>query len=225
MKIKAFITAVLLCFLCGCAYTEPNAQYTVTALGFDIEGARCEAFLQAIDAAGGEQNGQPVTFTVTGAGDTVRDALDDIKTQLSKKPSFKHCQLVLVSRGIAEDTLNSVIQLCEELNISLRTRLASCEDIERMLKNDKISSGTDLAALIKQNSKSFGYGAHTAVFEIATALLAAEGDFALPVLESSGDKVSVEGLLRYSGGEPQEHLNIEDSIRYAKENNIYEGES
>ncbi len=224
MKIKVFITAVLLCFLCGCAYTEPNAQYTVTALGFDVKGEESQAFLQAIDAAGGEQNGQPVTFTVTGSGDNAKEALDDIKTQLSKKPSFKHCQLVLVARGVSADSFKSVLELCRELDISLKTRIVHCGDIEKLLNNDKIASGADLAALVKQNSEHFGYGAHTALFEIYTALLTAEGEFALPVLRISSDKISVNGLLRYKNSVPKEYLTVKESIRYAKEHNVYEGE-
>ena len=224
MKKKVLISLLMMLLLCGCAYTEPNAQYTVTALGFSDVGEGAAAFLQAIDASGGEQNGQPDTFTVTGRGKDISAALDDIKTQLSKKPSFKHCQLVLVSPTVGGDELSGVIDLCRELDISLKTRLALCNDIQATLDNDKISSGIDLAALIKQNSVSFGYGAHTALFEIATAMLTAEGEFALPVLESNQDKISVEGLLRYSGSFPQKYLNIEESIRYAKENNVYEGE-
>lgn len=224
MKIKAFIVAVILCLLCGCAYTEPNAQYTVTALGFTAKNGKTGAFLQAIDAAGGEQNGQPVTFVVSGWGYGAEQAIDDIKTQLSKKPSFKHCQLVLISDGIEKDGLSEVLTLCRGLDISLKTRLAYCKDIEGVLQNDKISSGTDIAALIKQNSEHFGYGAHTAIFEISTALLAADGNFALPVLQSFDKKLSVKGMLSYSGAAQKEYLSIEESIRYAKKQKTYEGE-
>lgn len=224
MKIKILVLSVLLCLLCGCAYKEPNDRYTVTALGFSAQEEEVTVHLQAIDASGGEQNGSPVTFLVTGRGRDIDNALDDIRAQLSKEPSFGHCQLVLFSEGIEGERLEKALLICDGLGISLRARMAFCGNIEPMLDNGIITDGSDLVALIKQNSRSFGYGAHTALFEIKTAELAGSGEFALPVLSIGNGKLYVDGLCRYRDKKISDFLSVEDSVRYAKEKDIYEGE-
>ncbi len=223
MKLKIVITAMLLLFLGGCAYAEPDSMYTVTAIGFDNQENKT-VYLQAIDTVDGEKNGDPTTFLVKGEGKSFKTALEDIKSQLSKTPSFSHCQLILTTDCVEGEDFKAMLSLCREAGMSLRTAISCTEDINKILQNKKITSGTDILALIKQNSRYFGYGGHTAVFEIETAILAAGGDFALPRLTLSNENLKVEGLLRYEDTVPVEMLSEKESIAYAKDKNTFGGE-
>lgn len=223
MRLKIFAVALIFILLCGCAYAEPDSKYTVTALGFDQKDNKT-VYLQAIDTVDGEKNGDPTTFLVKGEGEDFKTALEDIRSQLSKKPSFAHCQLILVTDRVEGESFENMLSLCRDAGISLRTGIAYTEDISAVLESKKIASGADISALIKQNSRYFGYGAHTAVFEIETAIMTAKGGFALPVLTFNKENLKVEGLLRYENTLPAERLSAEESIDYAKEKNTFEGE-
>lgn len=223
MKIKVFITAAFLFLLCGCNYIEPEAQYIVTALGFTEQSGNALIYLQAVDTAQGDSS-NPDTFLIKGEGEDTAAALDNVKAGMSKKPSFEHCRVVLISEDVLGEKLNETLRLCDGLDLSLRARMVYSDDIEGVLDGGQFFSGTQIDSLIKQNADSFGYGAHTALFEICTAILTNDGNFALPVLKVQDRYPSVEGLKKYVGMMPGEYLDIKESIRYAKENNVYEGE-
>ena len=57
MKKRIVIVLLLLLLLCGCSYTEPDARYTVTALGFEQTTKGVRAVVRVIDAAKGEKGG------------------------------------------------------------------------------------------------------------------------------------------------------------------------
>ena len=222
MKLS-FILPVLFLFLVGCnGMSEPNEQFMVSSIGFVKTGAKVSAFVQAVDVKGGEQNENPETFVVKGEGNSVGNAVKNTRSKLSKKLSLKHTELILINDTLEKDDLAEILSLSEDFDVSLRAKIASCEDIEKLLKNNSASSGLGLASVIEQNAASAGFGGHTDLFEIKTAFLLGE-EFAVTYF-SSGEEVGVEGLYYYKNGIPTDILNFEESIRYSKEKNLYEGE-
>lgn len=224
MKLKIFAAVITFVFLCGCnGYSEPNTRYMVTTLGAESIGEQKILHIQAVDISQGEKNGSPATFTVAGKGESFEDALSDAQSYLSKKASMRHLELLVISNDMFGSDIKELVDFCDSMELSLQTRLATCEDIKSLFENEGISAGTQLVALIKSNARTAGFGGHTALYEIETAILTAEGNFALPIL--SADKtVSVEGLQVYTSLNPVDALGYEESVRYAKENNLYEGE-
>ena len=73
------LLALILSFT-ACAYREPNAKFTITAMCFEKNGSSVTAYLQAMDFSKGENK----TFVSVGQGRDVSLALKDIKTALSK---------------------------------------------------------------------------------------------------------------------------------------------
>ena len=222
MKLS-LILPILFLFLVGCnGMSEPNEQFMVSSIGFMRTGAKVSVFVQSVDVKGGEQNGNPETFVVKGEGDSVGHAVKNTRSKLSKELSLKHTELIFISDTLEKDDLAEILSLSEDFDVSLRAKIASCNDIEKLLKNDSASSGLGLISVIEQNSVSAGFGGHTALFEIKTAFLLGE-EFAVTYF-SSGEDIGIEGLYYYKNGIPTDILNFEESIRYSKEKNLYKGE-
>lgn len=218
MKLKILLLFAILLTLCSCAYTEPNAKFTVTAFGVSSEGETVKAYLQAIDPENSSE-GKVNTFEVSGQGSNVQLALRDIKTKLSKEASFQHCQLIIFSNGIQKKKLSSILNLCEEIGISLRTKIIFTNDIEKLLTNEKIQDAADIVPLLKQGYELLGFGEHSALFEIQTAVLTNSGDFALPLINVGQDEMQIAGLMKYENLVPDRILDYEQSREYAKEIN------
>ena len=221
MKIKTILLVAACLMLCGCStQNEPDGQYMVTAIGAD---ENKNVYLQAVGFRGNESDAGPGTFTILGEGENFDEALLNAESKVSKKLSVKHCELIIIESEMLGSDIAEFLKLCDNLEITLQARLVTTGNVEKLLSNDGISSGTELISLIKQNAKSSGFGGHTAIYEIKTALLTANGDFALPFL-SHGEIIEVEGLLTYKGMNPQKKLSFEESIEYSKKKNLYEGE-
>lgn len=221
MKIKIVLLIMVCIALCGCSpQNEPDGQYMVTAVGAD---KNKNIYLQAAYFGKNEGEANPDTFTVVGAGNTFEEALSDAGTKVSKKLSVKHCELIILETEMLGSEIKEFLNLCQKIEISLQARLAVTENIQKLLKNEGISSGTELISLVKQNALSSGFGGHTALYEIKTAIMTADGDFALPLL-SNGNILEVEGLLVYKGTNPVKQLSFAESIEYSKQRKLYKGE-
>ena len=218
MKLKILLIIAILLSLCSCAYTEPNAKFTVTAFGVSANEKTTKAYLQAIDPENSLE-GKVTTFEVTGQGKSVSLALRDIKTKLSKEASFQHCQLIILSSGVKENSFSDYLGLCKQIGVPLRTKIIYTDDIEKLLTNKKITDASNIVSLLKQGYEILGFGNHSALFEIQTAVLTNKGDFALPVLSAYKDEIQISGLMKYERLIPVKRLDYEESREYAKEIN------
>lgn len=184
---KALFLVLCLLALSGCGYTEPNAVYTVSAIGFSAVEENVEIYLQYVNVSAENSKLE----VVSGRGDTAFSALNDIKTKLNKTPSFSHCSLIAINQNMPKNQIETVLDLCSKLNVSLSTPLVSASKIEDLFS---LSSGTEISALTRENAKYFGFGDHTALFEIQTALLVNEGRFSLPLISAKNNLPKVLGL-------------------------------
>lgn len=206
------LLALILSFT-ACAYREPNAKFTVTAMGFEKNGSSVTAYLQAMDFSKGENK----TFVSVGQGRDVSLALKDIKTTLSKEPSFEHCEIILLSKGIEKQQFEETLSLCNTLGMSQKTKIAYTANIGSALENKTIGSGGGIAALINENSRDFGFGKNTALFEIKTAILVNNGNFALVNLGASNNEIKFGGLMEYQNCKAVRLLSFDESRQYSKE--------
>ena len=195
MKTKLIIPLLLSLLLCGCSYIEPDAQYTVTAIGFE-GGVQDRLYLQMNDPARSTEASS--VFSAQGKGKNPSDALDDIRSSLSKTPSFGHCQIIVVSSEVGRESLNRLLELCIELGTPLGCPIVCTKQLESFFEEKGSFTGGDAAALLNKNAEYFGYGAHTALFEIKTALLMEESKFALPILEIRENNLKINGLHYFS---------------------------
>jgi hypothetical protein len=214
MKIKIIFLLFALFCLGGFSAKEPEEQFTVTALAFESDKISYNLFLQANDPEKG-------AFTLKGEGKNFEAAFLDINTKLTKQPSFSHCETLIFSFGAEERGLEEIFRLCDKKGVPLRAKILFCESPEKLLKAGEGSDGYNLISLVDGTVESFGFGGHTAFFEILTAQLVNKGDFAIINIDANED-IKVTGLRRYEKGKISENLNIGQSIDYAKKNKIFE---
>ena len=158
-----------------------------TFISNGISEENVEIYLQYVNvSAEGEE-----LKLISGRGDTAQSALNDIKTKLNKTPSFSHCSLIAITQNMSSAQIKTSLDLCAKLNISLSTPLVSASKIETLFS---VSSGSEISALTRENAKNFGFGGHTALFEIQTALLVNEGRFSLPLISANNNLPKVLGL-------------------------------
>lgn len=215
MKKRIVIVLLLLLLLCGCSYTEPDARYTVTALGFEQTTKGVRVVVRVIDAAKGEKGGEPDTFTLSAEGKDLREGFENLWASLSKKPSFGHCGILVFADNCDTVFIGEALALCEKNDLSKRTRLAVCNNVEGLLSDENLSTGEDFAELVDSAGEKYGIGRHSAFFEIQTATLLGE-DFALPRFALS-ERVSLGGLLTFERGKPSERLSLSESAEYLKD--------
>lgn len=217
MKIKTVLIVTLLLFLCGCsAENEPSGQYMVTTIGAD----ESKNIYLSVANVEKEENS---TFTVVSTGESFEEAFQNAESQVSKKLSVKHCELIVVSNTMLGSDINELLEVLSLLTVSLQTRMAATDDVANLLSGQALSEGNELIGLIKHNAKTAGFGGHTALFEIKTAILTANGNFALPFLYAE-KTAKVAGLLLYEDLNPARRLNFKESVEYSKQKNLYEGE-
>ena len=193
---KIILTLLLLLSLSACSYTEPDSVFTVRAVGIYEKGIILKG-----------------DFAIKGEGDTVSAALDDIKTKLSKSPSFEHCSVIVLEK-IGGEKLSETLSFLRENSVPFRTNIAYSEDVSALFKNEMVEELSSQLSLCK---KTFSFGGNTALFEIETAILTNSGNFALPRVIPSGENIKIEGLMTYEENKPCKKLNIKQSQRYAKE--------
>ncbi len=202
---KIILAAALLLFLCSCTYTEPSAVYTVSAIGIEKNGENMQITLKIKEMES--------SFKISGEAESLNEAMDNIKTKLSKQPYFQHCQLIALG-GLGNEKADTMLSFCEKLKIPLKTKIVYINDIDRVFEEEREG---DIISLLKHSYKEFGFGGNTALFEIKTALLTNSGNFALPLILLEDKNIKLDGLLRYKSGKPAEKLNLEQSIKYAQE--------
>ena len=212
MKIKIMFPIFCILLLCGCGYIEPEARYTVTALGCSLRGNDYALTVSLTDAGKAAEENTDKGFTVEGEGETISAALDDIRARLSKKPSFSHLRLIAVTGSMNRMELEELLDICIDLDAPLNCPIACCKRTDSLLED--FPAGEELAAQIRENAEYFGYGGHTALFEIKTALLVEEGKFALPILDTGDGRVKVNGLYYFTNGNENYHLNREGGINF-----------
>ena len=202
---RALLILISLLFLCSCAYTEPNAVYTVTAVGLEENGDKSRVTVKITESE--------KSRCVTGEGETPDEAMSEIKTRLSARASFEHCQLIAIS-GLGGEGFAEATRFLREQEVPLRTKIVYTDDIQKAFEKERES---EIASLLKETKSEFGFGGNTALFEIETAILINNGDFALPYISLDKEDIKISGLLRYKNSLPYERLNVKQSVKYAKE--------
>ena len=141
MKIKILLIILAILTLNACAYTEPNATFTVTSVAFS-EG---NIFISV-----SEEN---KSRWIKGEGEDFKAAITDIKTKLSREPSFEHCGLVVLCGSVKGKEIEDALNLCDKIGIPLRTRLVFIDDTEKVFAGDTDFIGDKVISLLKHSYK------------------------------------------------------------------------
>ncbi len=211
---KLLIIILPLIILCGCTATEPNDKYIVSLIGVEESNGQVALYYKYSDIADNS-----LTKAVSGKGETLLDAAENINLSLDKMPSLSHCEVVILSKETDKTLFGEVIDFCRKKELPLKLRLAVTNDMNELFSDKNSLSGVDLSGMLKVGYSTYGFGGHTALYEIETAINIGE-DFALPYFEGGGKSFELGGLGLYKNCGFVRKIGINESRTYAKENNI-----
>ncbi len=232
MKIKIlkifFVAVLVLLALCGCnslgEYSEPNDRRLVSVIGFDNHKGKIRVTAEVLEAT---DSGGMSPYLLSGDGDNVREVLSEISVQSPQELSFTHCSALILGKELTKEQTDMILEYCTENDsISLSAKIVSANNAEDLLSlkaEGAVSSGFAVADIIENTAKKFGYGGHTALYEIKTARMQTANVYALPFFYVKEDKPYQDGMLVYVNDEGVMQITREESISYAVMRNTYDG--
>ena len=164
---KILILGVLVLFLGGCYdYNELNDLAIVSGIGFDKEDDNFLVTLEIISTKKeGESPGATSTYSVSGSGKTVFEAVTNCGNLMDKVPYFDHVDIAIVSEEVAK---NDFLEVAEYMirNSKFRNEViltvasgAKARDVISTTKKEKPVASSFIVDLLEHsnNSSSDGY--------------------------------------------------------------------
>ncbi len=222
------VIVLAVALLSGCKnfgeYSEPNDRRLVSVIGFDNQNGDIKATVEALEAVEG---GGTTPYLLIEIGESVHEVLSRISAQSPRELSYTHCSALILGNKLTSEQINEILDYCtEEQGISLSAKVISADDAEGILSlkaKAAISAGFSAADITEKTAEQFGYGGHSALYEIKTARMQTANVYALPFFQVVEEKPRFVGLSVYVNDIVTALLNGEESISYAVMRNIYDG--
>lgn len=196
MKKAALIFCSFLClFLFGCRAVEPEEVYLVSAVGFDKIDDRVRFCIEVPLTRESETDRMELRI-FEGEGESVGEALCNLKNGLARQLELGHCALVVLGEGIEGERLATVLQSVTELQIPLSVTVVSSPKARELLSQGSLSAPAagyeipDILQLLEAGQKE---PFKCRLYEIA----AANGNFEIPQFLPEGQAAA--GVDRYTG--------------------------
>lgn len=146
---RLLIILLLPLMLCGCE--QKPRGYLITAIAVDYSGGYytvwCEAVITNTEKA--DQKREVLTYKAR----TFPEAVKGVENQSTEPFILSHCGVVVVGKGITRTKLRGVMRYCKEnRDITLSLQFLRCDEVEKMLDIEPISSisvGYDLVSFQK----------------------------------------------------------------------------
>ncbi len=211
---------IFICLLCGCSAAEPDEKYLVSAVGVEQNAEEVTLYYKITDF-GNEVNQNKI---LSSKGKSIVEAAEGISLRSALKPSLYHTEVVFVSPYADKEIFSELFSFLNDSKVSLKVRLAVTDGMAELFSEDNTFSGETLSGMLESVSKAYGFGGHTALFEIETAMDINGGDFALPWFGKGSEGFGVEGLALYKNALYTKRLGVKESVEYAKDEGISEEE-
>ncbi|MCI6502383.1 MAG: hypothetical protein MSA49_04025 [Clostridia bacterium] len=182
-------------FLSGCSaipgYTEPEDQYIVSALGFDVR----DGFLSVTARVDRADGAKPLVFE--GQGKNVEYAISHLGGSDEKRLETGHCALLVIGAGVTPSYLAEILSYCgRNDNITVAAHVAAAFDAGALLRTES-GSGYRLIGALRAKGDGTGLGEESRFYEIEEAR-ATKGSFALPYFYISEEETGLFGLKVYA---------------------------
>ncbi len=210
----------ILILLCGCSATEPNEKYLVSAIGVTKRGEYTQLYYKITDIASSDKVGEQGVKTLSASGKSMLSAAENINLGSELDVSLTHCEILVLSPTADKNLTDEVFSFCREKEMPLKLKLAVSEEVEELFSPDNTLSGEKLNGMLRVVAKNYGFGGHTALFEIETAIKTNNGNFALPRFSKPDDAFVITGLAVYENGRFSRPIGIYESMKYVKDNKI-----
>ncbi len=226
---KAYICLVFLLpmIFTGCQkltqYREPEQQYLISAIGFDNEDNELKVSLEVIIFSVGKAESSIESKVFSGKGQTVKQALGNLSSEVAKKLLYGHCALIVLGESITDSQVDEIFQFCSSgKDIPISASLVSTTDAMALLSCKSISTpvtGYDITGVLKQKSEDWGIGLTDRLYEVETKRLDQNSYYALPYfsVSTSEDKTvyTFSGIRIYENDRPALLFDLPQSALYS----------
>ncbi len=215
---KRFICAlILLITLCGCSATEPSEKYLVSGVGVEKRGKDTTLYYKITDISSSDRVGEQAVKILSAKGEDVFSAAENINLGTELSVSLSHCEILFFSDTDDKAVVPDVLSFCEKYGLPLKMKLAVTGDMEALFSAENTFSGGRLSDMLEVVWKTHGFGGHTALFEIETAVKTNNGNFALPYFAKDKDSFVVNGLGLYENSGYYRHIGVQASREYVND--------
>ena len=217
----SLVAVILAAFLCSCSmipgYIEPEEQYILSALGFDLIG---DGIVEVSASLAVGERGELCAF---GRGESVEEAISSLTAGLKLGIESSHCGVIVLGAGIEGEWLRSILGYCrrnEELAIS--AALVSASSARELLSIEDVS-GFELTGSVSKSRENAAFGAENRFYQVEGARGSEENLFALPHFEVSGGKYELYGVRIYKNDRAAVLLGRVESAYYMMIRGLFTG--
>lgn len=202
-KIIILISIILLCTSCY-DYKEINDLAIISAIGIDYENDEYIITLEVLNDNIDKDSTNITSYTKTGKGKNLTNAIENATDKLSKQPIFNHIKLMILSKNIIENKFSNIIDLflrntyfrenflvTSSLNTSPETLLKTTP------KDSKVASNQIINIL---NNASYSSNANIikTYDEIINELLTFGIDTCFSNIELNNDEIIIDGAVIFN---------------------------
>lgn len=148
---KAVLVIALMFLLCGCEKTGP--EYLISSIGFDNINGKYNVLFEAVII--NSENAQLTLKLLKGEGDTVDEAVSQIKKSITQPLLLSHCGVIIIGENINYAEFDNIKEYCYNSDpITLSAYFVKTKNAKKLLSSKPVSSvcvGYDIMGLIKQN--------------------------------------------------------------------------
>lgn len=179
-KLLPIIISILLISLNGCK-DHSDIESDIFVAGFAIDKADNNEFKYKVSAevittknSGDSANIE--TKVISAEGDTVLEALSTMVSESSKELYFDHCQIMILSKEVAQNDLTDILDLAfrdTNLRLSMKVIIAkNCKACEILDSNSVVNiiKSYEISETVKINTKDIGFASETEVFTLLNHL-------------------------------------------------------
>lgn len=208
--------------ICGCSIENgkyDGREYLVSALGIDEADGKIKLCAE-ITVAGSESNEAACVTEITEkSGDSIEEALYQIRRSSAETLIFGHCELIIIGENVSQNTFSQLCDYCySHSDITSSVSFVTAKSPVLLLseqKNGSASVGYGIVSMLSRQSEYSGIKYKNRFYELYSLREKPLNVFALPRLEADGGELYFSGLTVFSNYSPKVVLDDKQSFIYA----------
>lgn len=215
------VLVLMALFLSSCSfipgYIEPEDQYVVSAIGFDVTDGGISVSVEVIDSDPKKSR------VLSGEGGSIEEAISVLLAEETKTLEVSHCAMIALGRGIGAEWLRHIMDYCNRNeDITVAAHVVATSDARSLLSISDVS-GYDLVGSISEGRENSGVGRESRFYQVEGARSSDAPVFALPYFTANGENFELYGVRIYDGDEPKVILNRVESAYYMMIRGLFGG--
>ena len=181
-----FTVVVLSSCVAVSGYAEPESQYIVSAMGFDVSGGRVEVSAEIID--GGSER------ILSGVGSSIEQAISALLAQETKSLEVSHCAILVLGENADAEWIEKISGFCRRNeDITVAAQLVSASNAKELLSIEGVN-GYDLASTVSKNHENAAFGAESRYYSVQNTRISENNVYALPHFTVNDDEYELYGV-------------------------------